>query len=60
MMGCETYTIRIEAPHFVAGVDVVDGRATHCAPILKYMAGWNGQKIAAYCRQKGWKWEVLS
>ncbi|HKW13076.1 MAG TPA: hypothetical protein VJS69_01180 [Candidatus Krumholzibacteria bacterium] len=51
--------MRIEAPHFVAGVDVHRGTVVHAAPILRYMMGWAGLQVVRYCEQKGWKWEVL-
>lgn len=48
-------TLRIIAPHFVAGV-VVGGRA---APILSYMQGWDRARILGYCRSKRWAAEVV-
>jgi len=43
--------IQITAPHFVAGYDTQSGRI---APIIRYMRGWPLEKIAGYCKQKGW------
>lgn len=43
--------VRIEAPHFVAGV-VVGVRA---APIVAYMTHWRLGQILAYCARKGWR-----
>lgn len=40
--------VRIVAPHFVV---------RECAPILSYMTGWNGRRVADYCKRKGWSWE---
>jgi len=48
-------TIRIVARHFVAGVVHRDGRVVRAAPILRYMIGWDGQRVAAYCR-RGYDW----
>jgi type IV secretory pathway protease TraF len=48
--------VRIEAPHFVAGIVAEDGRVARTAPILRYMLGWDGQRVAAYVRSKGWVW----
>lgn len=56
--GCEIL-VRITAPHFVAGVVAVDGRVVRAAPILRYMSGWDGARLAEYARRKGWTWEVL-
>jgi len=50
--------IQISAPHFCAGVVWADGRVTRAAPILRYMVGWSGRQIDAYCRRKGWTWAV--
>jgi hypothetical protein len=50
--------IRIVASHFVAGLEATD-RVVRAAPILKYMIGWNGVKVAGYCISKGWTWERL-
>ncbi len=46
--------MRIEAPHFVAGVVIEDGRVIDCAPIIKYMRGWTDIQVLEYCRKKGW------
>lgn len=49
--------IRIEAPHFVAGIDLWPIRKA--APIIKYMETWEKDKIINYCKKKGWKWEII-
>lgn len=41
---------------FVAGLDAVDGRVVHTAPILHFMRGWDGVRVAAYCARRGWTW----
>lgn len=51
---------QITAPHFVAGFVVVSGRIVLAAPIIRYMAGWNGERTAAYTRSKGWKLAEIS
>jgi len=48
--------IRIFVPHFVAGYDMASGRI---APIIKYMKGWDYNKILNYCNAKSWKLEYL-
>ena len=48
--------IRITSPHFVAGYDMNNG---NIAPIIKYMKGWNYNKILNYCKSKGWYLEYL-
>lgn len=53
------HLVRIEAPHFVAGVVFQDGSVRHCAPILRYMKGWSKGRVFAYASRKGWKAELL-
>lgn len=49
--------LRVEAPHFVAGIIPRD----LAAPILKWMVErqWSEEKIRAYCARKGWKVETV-
>lgn len=47
--------IRIEAPHFVAGI--VQGGL--CAPIIGYMKGWTARQICRYASEKGWTWTLM-
>jgi hypothetical protein len=42
--------LRIEAPHFTAGIV----RGGLCAPILLYMKGWTRREIEAYCAERKW------
>jgi len=51
--------ICITAPHFTAGIVARDGRVIEAAPIVRFMKGWNGERVATYCKRKGWKWERL-
>ena len=51
--------IAIEAPHFYAGIVARDGKVIEAASIVKYMKGWSGQKVADYCKEKGWTWEKV-
>lgn len=53
-LGQEEGLIHINAPHFSAGVRTKDGKVAYCAPILKYMHGWNVESVFAYARKKGW------
>ena len=47
--------IRVVSPHFVAGV-VPGDRA---APVIGYMVRWSPERIAAYCRARGWTCETM-
>ena len=51
--------VRIEAPHFVAGIVMDWGRARRCAPVVKYMRGWTLAAVREYCARKLWRCEVL-
>lgn len=55
--------VRIEAPHFCAGVELRDNKVVKVAPILKYMRGWEVSRVTSYCdrvtsKKKKWKWEI--
>jgi hypothetical protein len=52
---------RISAPHFVAGIELGGWTLTAvwCAPIVKYMQGWEGRSVLSYCERKQWKVEKL-
>lgn len=47
--------MRIEAPHFIAGLIMDGDKVIGGAPIVKYMIGWTRQKVEIYCAKKGWK-----
>jgi len=47
-------SIRIEAPHFVAGVELHDGIVRETAPILHYMLGWTRKEVIEYAERKHW------
>ena len=49
--------IIIDAPHFNAGIVARDGKVIEAADIVRYMKGWDGARVAAYCKSKGWTWE---
>jgi hypothetical protein len=49
--------LRVEGPHFVAGVVAVDGKIVRAAPILRYMIGWDGKRFRNYHAEQGWTWQ---
>ena len=52
--------IRVVAPHFVAGVVLVNGRIVEAAPILKWSIGRCFRGFRDYCvGRKNWKVEML-
>lgn len=55
--------IQIKAPHFCAGVELSDNKVVKTAPIVKYMKGWEADRVSSYCdritkKKKKWKWEI--
>lgn len=40
---------------FTAGLFFVHNKVASWAPILKYMAGWDGYQVKAECDRLGWK-----
>jgi hypothetical protein len=50
---------QITAPHFVAGIVLDDGIVATAAPIVKYMVGWNRDRVRDYCHQKAWHIRVI-
>lgn len=49
----------IDAPHFYAGVVLLDDRVTEAADIVKYMRKWSRDEVRDYCKNKGWKVSVV-
>lgn len=50
--------IRIVAPHFVAGVEVLEFE-NRVPPIIAYMRPWFVWDIIDYCHRKRWEVEVF-
>lgn len=46
--------VRVVAPHFVAGLELVDGRCVRAAPILRWAVGKTAAELRAYFRSKRW------
>lgn len=46
--------VRVVAPHFVAGLVVVDGRCCEAAPILRWAIGKSTEELRRYFTHKGW------
>ena len=51
--------IRIAAPAFVAGAVLVGGFVVNTAPIIRFMVGWDYDKVIAYCRRRRWQTQLL-
>ena len=46
--------LRIEAPHFTAGVIIRDGTVYLAPPILKYTTGWPAARLLRYAERHAW------
>ena len=59
-MGKQEVILRIEAPHFVAGVVLRRDSwprpwtVVETAPILHYMKGWSPLSVSVYATKRGW------
>jgi len=51
--------ILIKAPHFIAGIVLINGQATVCAPIVEWLTGWTIDGIIDVCNKKKWHWEYV-
>lgn len=50
--------VRVEAPHFVAGLIIKDDVCTFAAPILAWAVGRDRAWLRAYFARKGWRASV--
>lgn len=53
----ETELIRVEAPHFVGAIVVLDGRCIEAAPILRWAIGKSHKQLIEYFKRQGWDYE---
>lgn len=51
--------VRVVAPHFCAGLIVVNDRCVKTAPILAWTIGKSADFLRAYFAQKGWRASVV-
>ena len=47
-------TVRVVAPHFVAGLVFRQRVVVEAAPILAYMRGWDADRVRRYVDARGW------
>jgi len=55
-----TVLLRIDAPHYVAGIIFKDGKAVRAAPIIKWMIGKEWNWVVAYINSKRFKYQWLA
>lgn len=48
----------VNAPHFNAGIVVLQNTVVRAAPIIRYMLGWGLDKVKIYCARKYWTCEL--
>lgn len=48
----------IDSGYFFAGVIVENGVVVRAAPILRYMLGWDQERVISYIEYKEWTHEV--
>lgn len=48
--------VQIKSSYFTAGLEIFDGEVMIVAPIIKYMKGWNTQRVKDYCSKKKWEY----
>ena len=52
--------LRIEAPHYVAGIQVNgDGWVVEAAPITRWMVGKLWKEVRDWLGNKGYRWEQI-
>lgn len=51
---------QIDAPHFVAAIVLRGDRVIEAAPIVRFMRGWDRDRVRDYCRGKGWRVAVVT
>lgn len=51
--------IWIKSSYFTVGIEVKNDKVVKIAPIVKYMYGWDRQKVIDYCVSKQWYYEIL-
>jgi hypothetical protein len=58
-MNEEPKLVRVVAPHFVAGIDIANGKCTEAAPILAWAKGRSADDLRTYFKKKGWQASVI-
>lgn len=50
---------QIRAPHFTAGVVLINDVVRETAPIVQYMRHWHGKRMWDYCQKKNWSIAIV-
>lgn len=53
--------VRVVAPHFVAGLDIANGKCVDAAPILARLCkGKTSDQLRAIFKAKGWRASIIN
>lgn len=52
--------VQITSRYFTAGIEVSKGKVVNAAPILRYMVGWDYDRMENYVAFKGWQKETVT
>lgn len=53
----ERVLVRVETPHFVAGIILLDGVCVEAAPIMSWAIGKREKELVDWFNKKGWEHE---
>jgi hypothetical protein len=53
-------TVRIISDFFTCGIVVSNKVVIEAAPIVKYMVGWETERVRNYCDKRGWKYDKIT
>lgn len=46
--------VRVEAPHFIAALEIENGRCVRAAPVLAFCLGKDARVLRAYFHHRNW------
>ena len=52
--GLDTKLFIIDSKYFNTGIEIQNNKVTRTAPIVKYMIGWESNRVQKYCTKKNW------
>ena len=50
----DTKLFIIDSKYFNTGIEIQNNKVTRTAPIVKYMIGWESNRVQNYCTKKNW------
>lgn len=52
--GLDTKLFIIDSKYFNTGIEIQNNKVVRTAPIVKYMIGWESNRVQNYCTKKNW------